>query len=219
MFSFTAMKFSPVWARSGRTNFGGSTVIDVNGSQSRRSVLSGSATALSAGGMLALLNTSARAAGTTAKGENLAQDARLLNAALSLEDEGIAAYQIGAESKLLTPDVLKVAVLFQGHHKQHRDDLTAAIKRLGGTPVRAKALPEYAKALNAVSLKDQTGVLRLALKLERGATNAYLGLIPSLDQADLYVLAARTAADESFHAAVLGQVLGDTIPEKAPMFG
>jgi hypothetical protein len=55
--------------------------------------------------------------------------------------------------------------------------------------------------------------------LERGATNAYLGLIPSLDQSYLYVLAARTAADESFHAAVLGQVLGDVIPKKAPMFG
>jgi hypothetical protein len=194
-------------------------MIDVNRLQSRRKIFSGSATVLSAAGMLALLNVSARAAGTTAKGENLTQDVRLLNAALSLEDEGIGAYQIGAESKLLTPDVLKVAVIFQGHHKQHRDDLIAAIKRLGGTPVKAKPLPEYAKALNAASLKDQTGVLRLALKLERGATNAYLGLIPSLDQSDLYVLAARTAADESFHAAVLGQVLGDVIPKKAPMFG
>jgi hypothetical protein len=169
--------------------------------------------------MLALLNTSARAAGVAANGGNPAQDARLLNAALSLEDEGIAAYQIGAESKLLTPDVLKVAVMFQGHHKQHRNDLVAAINRLGGTPVEAKPLPDYAKSLNAASLKDQAGVLRLALKLERGATNAYLGLIPSLDQSDLYVLAARTAADESFHAAILGQVLGEAVPRKAPMFG
>jgi hypothetical protein len=187
--------------------------------QSRRGILSGSAIALSAAGMLALLNSSARAAGGAAKGGNPSQDSRLLNAALSLEDEGIAAYQIGAESKLLVPDVLKVAVLFQDHHKQHRDDLAAAIKRLGGTPVRPKPLLEYARALNAVSLKDQTAVLRLALKLERGATNAYLGLIPSLGQSDLYVLAARTAADESFHAAILGQVLGDTVPRKAPMFG
>jgi len=169
--------------------------------------------------MLALLNISARAAGTTEKGGNPAQDARLLNAALSLEDEGIAAYQIGAESKLLTPDVLKVAVTFQEHHKRHRDDLISAIKNLGGTPVKPKPVQDYAKALHAASLKDQAGVLRLALKLERGATNAYLGLTPSLDKSDLYVLAARTAADESFHAAVLGQVLGEPIPKKAPMFG
>jgi rubrerythrin len=169
--------------------------------------------------MLALLNSSARAAGGVAKGGNSLQDSQLLNAALSLEEEGIAAYQIGAESKLLSPDVLKVALLFQDHHKQHRDDLIAAIKRLGGTPVRPKALPDYAKALGASSLKDQSAVLRLALKLERGATNAYLGLIPSLHQSDLYVLAARTAADESFHAGILGQVLGEAILRKAPMFG
>lgn len=194
-------------------------MIKVNCSKSRRSVLSSGAATLSAAGMLALLNVSARAAGTTEKGGNPAQDARLLNAALSLEDEGIAAYQIGAESKLLTPDVLKVAVTFQEHHKRHRDDLISAIKHLGGTPIKPKPAQDYAKALNAASLKDQAGVLRLALKLERGATNAYLGLIPSLDQSDLYVLAARTAADESFHAAVLGQVLGEPIPKKAPMFG
>jgi len=188
--------------------------------KSRRRVLTVAATTLSATGALALFDRPSFGAAIGKKNAGDAgQDVQLLNAALSLENEGIAAYQIGAESKLLKPDVLKVAITFQGHHKQHRDDLIAAIKRLGGTPVGTKPVPEYAKELNAASLKDQTGVLRLALKLERGATNAYLGLIPSLDQSDLYVLAARTAADESFHAAVLGQVLGDGIPEKAPMFG
>jgi rubrerythrin len=194
-------------------------MIKVNVAQSRRSALAGSAAALSAAGMLALLNTSARAAGTVAKDGNLGQDTQLLNAALSLEEEGIAAYQIGAESRLLAPNVLKVAAVFRGHHERHRDDLVVAIRRLGGTPVKAKLLSDYAKALNSTSLKDQTAVLRLALKLERGATNAYLGLIPSLGQSDLHVLAARTAADEAFHAAILGQVLGEAIPEKAPIFG
>ena len=194
-------------------------MIDSLASKSRRGVLTGTAATLSAVGMLALLNKSASAAGTVKKGGNAAQDTQLLNAALGLEDEGIAAYQIGAESKLLAADVLKIAVAFQGHHKQHRDDLIAAVKRLGGTPVEAKALKDYATELDAASLKDQAGVLRLALKLERGATNAYLGLIPSFDQSDLYLLAARTAADESFHAAVLANALGEPIPAKAPMFG
>jgi len=194
-------------------------VIEVNGLKSRRRILSGSAAALSTTGILALLDTSARAAGAPANVGNAAQDAQLLNAALSLEYEGIAAYQIGAESKLLTPNVLKAAITFQSHHKQHRDDLIAAIKRLGGAPAAKKSEPAYAKELDTASLKDQAGVLRLALKLERGATNAYLGLIPSLNQSDLYVLAARTAADESFHAAILGHLLGEAIPQKAPMFG
>lgn len=194
-------------------------MIEQTGSKSRRSILTASATTLSALGALALLNKSAFAAGAVTKSVNATQDVQLLNAALALEDEGIAAYQIGAESKLLTPDVLKIAVTFQGHHKQHRDDLIAAVKRLGGKPIEPKSLADYTKELNAASLKDQAGVLRLALKLERGATNAYLGLIASLDQSDLYVLAARTAADEAFHAAVLGNALGEPIPQKAPMFG
>lgn len=194
-------------------------MIDNKGWKSRRSILTGTATVLSAAGALALLDRPAFAAGAAAKGANPSQDSQLLNAALGLEDEGIAAYQLGAESKLLTPDVLNVAVAFQSHHKQHRDDLVAAIKRLGGTPVEPKMLSEYATDLNAASLKDQAGVLRLALKLERGATNAYLGLIPSLGDADLYLLAARTASDEAFHAAILGNALGEAIPQKAPLFG
>lgn len=188
-------------------------------SKSRRSILAGSAGALSTAGILALLDMPTSAASKLARHINAVQDVQLLNAAVALEDEGIAAYQIGAESKLLSPDVLKVAVTFQGHHKQHRDDLTAAIQRLGGTPVQPKAMSDYATELGTSSLKDQSGVLKLALKLERGAANAYLGLITSLDMSDLYLLIARNAADESFHAAVLGNVLGESIPEKAPMFG
>lgn len=183
----------------------------------RRAALALGTSTLSAAGVLAVLGVatprSALAAGAPT------QDVQLLNAAIALEHEGIAAYQIAAESGLLTPDVLKIGITFQGHHKQHRDDLASAVRRLGGQPVAAKALSAYAADLGAGSLKDQTGVLKLALKLERGAANAYLGLIPSLDQTDFHVLAARMAGDEAFHAATLGNALGEAIPQKALIFG
>ncbi|KRB44419.1 ferritin-like domain-containing protein [Phenylobacterium sp. Root700] len=183
----------------------------------RRAALALGTSTLSAAGVLAVLGVatprSAFAAGAPT------QDVQLLNAAIALEHEGIAAYQIAAESGLLTPDVLKIGITFQGHHKQHRDDLASAVRRLGGQPVAAKALSAYATDLGAGSLKDQTGVLKLALKLERGAANAYLGLIPSLDQTDFHVLAARMAGDEAFHAATLGNALGEAIPQKALIFG
>ena len=194
-------------------------MIEDIGPKSRRSLLIGSATTLSVAGLGAVLGTAALPRAARAATGNAAQDVQLLNAALGLEHEGIAAYQLGAESKLLAPEVLKVAVTFQSHHKQHRDDLVAAINKLGGHPVGAKSMADYAKELNAGLLKSQADILRLALKLEKGATNAYLGVIPSLDQPDLYLFAARTAADESFHAAFLGSALGEPIPEKAPMFG
>ncbi|MBT9472024.1 MAG: ferritin-like domain-containing protein [Pseudomonadota bacterium] len=183
----------------------------------RRAALALGTSTLSAAGVLAVLGVAtprrAFAAGAPT------QDVQLLNAAIALEHEGIAAYQIAAESGLLTPDVLKIGITFQGHHKQHRDDLASAVRRLGGQPVAAKALSAYATDLGAGSLKDQTGVLKLALKLERGAANAYLGLIPSLDQTDFHVLAARMAGDEAFHAATLGNALGEAIPQKALIFG
>ena len=181
----------------------------------RRGIISGGAKTLSAAGLFALMG----AGGSAQAAANPSQDVALLNAALRLEHEGIAAYQLGAESKLLQAPVLQVAVTFQGHHKQHRADLVAAIKRLGGAPVAAKSMDDYAKELNAGSLKSQADVLKLALKLERGATNAYLGIIPTLGASDLHTLAARTACDEAFHTAILANALGEAIPQKAPLFG
>src|SRR6185369_14031931 len=114
-----------------------------------------------------------------------AADVDILNVALGLEHEAINAYQLGAESGLLQKPVLDVAVLFQSHHKQHRDALIAAIKSMGGTPVAEKMKNDYAKELNASTLKSQADVLMLAAKLEKGAANAYLGVIPAFENKDL----------------------------------
>lgn len=147
------------------------------------------------------------------------QDVGILNVALSLEHEGIAAYQLGAESGLLQKPVLQTAVLFQDHHKAHRDALMATIQKMGGTPVQARTLGDYAKALKADTLKNQTDVLTLAAKLELGATNAYLGVIPSFGDSALAKVAARLAADETMHWTVLTSALGRPLPQPALTFG
>jgi rubrerythrin len=183
----------------------------------RRSALTLSATTLTGAALVAMLGTSAPALAKVRA--NPHQDVQLLNAAISLEHEGIGAYQIGAESGLLAPDVLKLAVTFQGHHKQHRDELIAAVRRLGGQPAEAKSLGNYAASLGASAIKSQGDILQLALKLERGAANAYLGLIPSLGATAFHTLAARMAGDEAFHAAILGNALGVPVPQQALMFG
>ncbi len=186
---------------------------------SRRGLLVGAGKTLSltalglvAGG--ALIDT---AEAKKAKKADPAQDIAVLNAAIALEHEGIAAYSLAAGSGLLTPGVLQVGVTFQSHHKEHRDALIGAVRTLGGTAVEEKALGDYAEALNAGSLKNQEDVLRLALKLETGATNAYLGLIPALK--DFHLLAARLAGDEAYHVAVLANALGEPIPKAGFLFG
>lgn len=150
---------------------------------------------------------------------DVTKDVSILNVALGLEHEAINAYQLGAGSGLLQKPVLDIAVQFQGHHKAHRDALIATIQKLGGNPVAEKKLDDYAKALNAGALKNQADVLDLAARLELGAINAYLGVIPSLGNKDLAKVAARLAADETMHFTVLTSALGRPLPAGALSFG
>jgi rubrerythrin len=120
---------------------------------------------------------------------------------------------------LLQKPVLDVAVQFQSHHKQHRDALVAAIKSMGGMPVAEKSIDAYAKDLNAASLKSQADILMLAQKLEKGAANAYLGVIPSFENRDLAQVAGRLAADETMHWTALTSAIKQALPDQALTFG
>jgi len=167
----------------------------------RRAFLAGvSRITLSAAALALLAGRESLAQGM---GGAMSGDVSILNVALALEHEGIAAYQLGAQSGLLQKPVLDVAVKFQGDHKGHRDALIATINKMGGTPVEAKTLDDYAKALKADTLKSQADVLELAARLELGATNAYLGVIPSLKDPQLAKVSARLAADETMHWSIL----------------
>ncbi len=186
----------------------------------RRGLLRGSGiTVLSASAVAILAGCERMAVAQSANGGSAANDVGILNTALALENEAISAYQLGAQSGLLQKPVLEVAVLFQTHHKEHRDALIATIRKLGGTPVAAKSDAEVAQALNASTLKTQTDVLRLAQRLEKGAANAYIGVIPSFGDRNLAQVSARLAADESMHWTVLTQALKDPLPAKALSFG
>ena len=183
----------------------------------RRNALgTGGKAALSAAAVGLLAGCNAMAQGMKSEPS---QDVAILNVALGLEHEAIAAYQLGAQSGLLQKPVLDTAVLFQSHHKAHRDALAGTIQKLGGSPVAEKALGDYAKALNAASIRSQADILMLAARLELGATNAYLGVIPSFKDAQLSKVAGRLAADETMHWTVLSSALGRMLPANALYFG
>jgi rubrerythrin len=188
---------------------------------SRRQVLrSIGKVTLSASALALIVGREAIAAGKgKPRAANPAQDVSILNVALGLEYEAIGAYQIGAESGLLEKPVLDVAVLFQSQHKEHRDALAKAVHKLGGVPVESKSLQEYMAALKVAALKNQRDVLILAARLERGAANAYLGVIPSFADPALAQVAGRLAADETMHWTVLAQALSQPLPTNALSFG
>ncbi|MFA7554175.1 MAG: ferritin-like domain-containing protein [Spongiibacteraceae bacterium] len=138
-----------------------------------------------------------------------ASDVRILGTALSAEREAIAAYQLGAESSLLEPAVLKVAIQFQVHHKEHAEVLASTIRDLGGK------VPAEAERYNfpTHTLKQQQDVLEFAAGLERGAVSAYAGAMPLFTHRDLSKAAASILADEAMHWAILRQTLGlDPVP-------
>ena len=167
---------------------------------SRRLFLGTNALALSAGAVALLGGHDAFAA---AKPMDIKNDLAILNVAVGLEHEGIAAYAIALKSGLLNAQHVIAATKFQDDHKQHNDALIATIRKLGGKPVESKSLDEYAKELKVDQLKNEDDVLDLAARLELGATNAYLGVITAFKDPALGKIAARLAADEAAHFALL----------------
>jgi bacterioferritin (cytochrome b1) len=133
-------------------------------------------------------------------------DVAILNTALGLEYQAIAAYQVGTESGLLQKPVLDLAVQFQGDHKQHAQLLSSTVTKLGGTPVMAKDPSAY--NFPVATLKSQADVLQLAANYEKGAASAYLGAVPALGDRDLAKAAASILGDEAMHWAVLLNALG-----------
>lgn len=146
-------------------------------------------------------------------------DIAVMQGALALEHEGIAAYRLAGGSGLLKPTTLKVALVFKGRHEQHRDALAALITKAGGQPVDPKSDSEYVHGLDLEALKSEGDVLKLATKLELGAVNAYAGQVAALQDRQLAHLFAQLSADETVHWTTLNNAQGEPIPAKAFLFG
>lgn len=138
-------------------------------------------------------------------GGSKAGDIQILNTAIGAELEAIAAYQLGAESNLLSKPVLDLALTFQGHHKAHAALLAATVQKLGGQAATAKAKYNFA----VDQLKAELDVLKFAASLEQGAVSAYLGAVPLFANHDLAKAAASILGDEAMHWAILRQAIGE----------
>jgi rubrerythrin len=175
-------------------------------SMSRRGLLTaGGKATLSAAAIALLAGCESMATAQPSLAATASNDVGILNTALGLEYQAIAAYQVGAESGLLQKPVLDVAVQFQGDHKKHAEVLSSTITKLGGQPVTAKS--NYGFPVN--TLKTQADVLRFAASLEQGAASAYLGAVPAFTNRDLAKAAASILGDETMHWAILRSALGE----------
>lgn len=129
-------------------------------------------------------------------------DVGILTAALYLEQEAIAAYQAGAESKLLSAPVLAAAVAFQSDHKYHRDGIAGVLKSLGVEPAGPEKRYDFGR------LKTEKDILRLARDRENGAVTAYGTLAANILTRDVLNFGANVLVDEVRHRTILDTVLG-----------
>lgn len=160
---------------------------------------------LSATAVALLGGRDALAAKTGGGSGHAAGDVGILNAALAAEYQAIAAYQVGAESGLLSAPVKSLALEFQGHHKAHAAVLAGTVKKLGGQAVMAKDKYDFP----VDKLKTEKDVLQFAAGLEKGAVSAYVAAVPKFGERSLSQAAATILGDEAMHWAVLRQALGE----------
>ncbi len=146
-------------------------------------------------------------------------DVGVIQTALALEHEGIAAYQIAGKSGLLSAGTLKIALIFMGHHQQHRDSLAKLVTQLGDHPVEPKTDAQYIADLKLGTLKSEGDIVALATTLEQGAASAYIGQITALKDPKIAQLFASISADEAVHWTTLNNAAGTPIPTNAYLFG
>jgi len=163
---------------------------------------------LKVGGASAAIATFTAGSALPTEAEKYAGDVAILNVALGLEHQAIAAYDAGAQSKLLSPDQLKIALSFQNDHKRHREALTKYIRRFGGTPVEPKSNYDFGAIASAAD------VVKLAQRLEEGAEGAYLANAGKLENREILNAAVPILEDEVRHNTVFKQLLSMDVTQR-----
>lgn len=138
-----------------------------------------------------------------------ASDLAILNVALGLEHQAIAAYEAAAASKLLSGSALAMAASFHQDHKRHRDTIIRFLRWYGETPVQPGEKYDFG------SINTAGDVLDLAHKLEQGAVDAYLANAAKLESAEILDGAAGILADEVRHATAFKLALSLPVTESA----
>ncbi len=125
-------------------------------------------------------------------------DVDILNFALTLEFLEADFYK-GAKG--LNGDAAMLATTFGDEEAQHVDALTAAIKRVGGTPAK--------KPTFSFPGGGQQAFLKLAQTLEDTGVSAYNGAAPQIQSKEVLAAAGGIVQVEARHAAAIRLLNGD----------
>jgi rubrerythrin len=129
-----------------------------------------------------------------------AGDAGVLNYALTLEHLETAFYEAAIKTGTLTGRNLTRFKQFGAEEAEHVIALTAAVKKLGGTPVQPQQ--------TSFPLATEQMILSTASTLESLGAGAYLGQFERIESREVLAMALSIHSVEARHAATLNQALG-----------
>ncbi len=144
-------------------------------------------------------------------------DETLLAFAQSVELVAVAAYQSAIDSKKLTDaTVAEVAMIFQGHHREHAAAFAALAGKAAQDKPNQQLLDAFAPKFKAAA--DQSALLELAFDLENAAASTYLYALGVVQATEPAQLVGSILPIEADHAVVLGQVLKKDVADYVPEF-
>jgi hypothetical protein len=144
-------------------------------------------------------------------------DITILRTASSLEVLAVAVYQKAIDSGLVkTAAIADAAKLFQSQHREHAALFQGATKKLGGKAME-EANPVVLQSLQGpiAALKDEMGIVQLALMLEQAAAATYQSTVGAFKDVTLNQAAMSVGGVEARHVAVLSSVLKQPAAPKA----
>jgi len=127
-------------------------------------------------------------------------DADILNFALTLEYLEADFYNVKGKQVGLSGQAKAYAKQFGAEEAEHVSALTAAIKQLGGTPVK--------KPTFVFPGSSESAFLALASVLENAGVGAYNGAGPSLKSKQVLASAGSIVQIEARHAAAIDLLIG-----------
>jgi hypothetical protein len=135
-----------------------------------------------------------------ALGETGGGDAEILNFALTLEYLEANFYEVKGKQVGLSGEAKAYATQFGKEEGEHVLALIAAIKQLGGTPVKK---PKF-----AFPATNEKSFLALASVLENTGVGAYNGAAPSIKSKQVLAAAGSIVQIEARHAAAINLLIG-----------
>jgi Ferritin-like domain len=169
--------------------------VEVHGMTRQSFILRGTLAAGAVYGMGAVAPFVSQALAATGGG-----DAEILNFALTLEYLEADFYTVKGKQVGLSGQARSYATQFGAEEEAHVSALTAAIKQLGGTPIKK---PRFVFPVNS-----ENSFLALASVLENTGVGAYNGAGPSLQSKQVLASAGSIVQIEARHAAAIDLLIG-----------